>query len=114
MPLGYGSCDLVAVRQLGLKATELSADYPDALDPLAQYREPVKRIRIVDGKRKDPLDLSGKRARRAAEEHTALGGLRDAAVSVAKLSGWTGVGTRLVDVFGLRFTAMGCRARYST
>ena len=98
--------DLVAaVRQLGLKATELSAVYPDAFDPLTHYKVPVKRIRITDGKRKDPLDLSGKRARRAAEEHSALGGLRDAAVSITKLAGWTNVWGPAQRSFGLRFTA---------
>ena len=85
--------DLVRIiRQLGQKAEELAAIYPDSLDPLALYREPAKRIRISDGRRRDPLDISGKRARRAAEEHSALGGLRGAAVSVAKLAGWMEVG----------------------
>ena len=83
------------IRQLGREAENLAVVHPDALDPLAHYRESVKRIRITNGRRQDPLDISGKRARRAAEEHSALGGLRDAAVSVSKLAGWSGVGLRL-------------------
>ena len=55
----------------------------------------VLSLAALPGRRRDPLDLSGKRARRAAEEHSALGGLRDAAVSVTKLAGWTNVGVRL-------------------
>ena len=98
--------DLVhAVRQLGAKNAELTTAYPDALDPLVHYKQPVKRIRIVEGRRRDPLDLSGKRARRAAEEHSAICGLRDAAFSVGKLAGWAKVGLRLNTAFGLRFMA---------
>ena len=56
------------VRTLGRKSTDLAAQHPTDEDPLKHLRGEVQRIRFAAGRRRDPLEISGKRARRAMEE----------------------------------------------